>query len=1288
MDDAALGMQMGAAKGGPITQRVSFAKGGAIPSRPTMNLAAGGASSAYPSYTPAAPAPTPGLQGNTLAATQYMNSLPGMTQVDTANPSKFYYTSYGPGSLNGQGGQQILANYGAMTPAQQQQYQQMIAGTWTPPAAAPAAVTPAAPTPAPVINPPSVQNITNYAGTPSDPSGVNTIDPTSTTTTGTPGVPNVITANSYNPNKIATTGTGSATDSTGGTNYSTDPNDQTKQILSAKGGAIPPLPTTRFAGAGAVSPNPVVAAMYAGTYNGPASGGNWVGSTPYSALAPNQQAWADQQKGVWSQINAGGAKDASYWGGGGQNPSGPVDTSQLASQLSLMPNAIWPTAAPTGPTPLNEPGPSAQNITTPQVDITGIDPTSTTTTGTPGVPTTGLQAKSYDPNNIATTGTGSATDSTGGTNYSTDPKDQTTQILSAKGGPITRRVNRYDDGGGVSPSIAGAPPGATGAQGAIPPIYYNPATYAAAGAPVGKGVSASSAPTYNAGAVPSLPMARGGAVGFDDGGMVAPGIGGDPELQQMAYEDAQDNAPAAPATPMTNKDPGFYMMPDQMASAAPAAPMSGGASSYNAPPPDPTTPQIKDEQGNPSRGLIGAISDGLHWLGDHLGLVGSAQAQPAIAHDPQTQDARQKLVTNHPDGATYITHQNVEELNDVADPNHQLQGAYRNIAGLEAGYKWALSRGDDATAGRLAASILHYSVLTSQNLSAEAAKSLYNGNMQDAVDKLNQASDAVPDGRLVHASLNPDGTVTIQGKNLNGQVEWQQHGAAATILERATSLGRSGKLQWDSLESQAAKYDSTFAEMAKNRQGNKIAQGKADQDAAAQSAANDAIGKLGPQFAAAPDNPEAAPAVTPRVSPALPGPGTTAATVGAPTSPDSTGTAQSASPPPSADSGYQPSALGGAPTQQGIPSTPTPPTQTGQADVPAPQAQDVDLTHNAAYQNIVAQTAPKYFTPQGQPVVGGQVMNRPPTIDEVTLRSYAPQVKAAYDERWKQYNQAVQQNQAAMRLDIDGQRRDITTDITSRRQADVTAHSDQAATDRMREQEKLQQTGAELAATRTKQAEVDKQHMAAIAPMSEGELGKRFGTQPDENGNAVGQSADKWLMAAPTWADAAKDKDFVSANSVSRLSDALVNTQRVNAHVSTNQVADFVAGAASDQYKYKIDPEPVKDDYGTRYHVVYTRPDGSQASLLVPEDDMNSIQRIQTAVRGKNQAPAPAIPQAASPTKNFPAPTAPVTMTPRGPVAAPAAPFIRPPLPPRAPSGGTGYGGPRRGYGLPPQPTP
>jgi hypothetical protein len=1204
-----------------------------------------------------------------LAANQFMTGLPGMTAVDLNNPNPMYYTSYGPGQ-GGIGGQQLVQDWSQMNPSQQQQYSQMIAGTWQPPAAAPAAATPtAAPAPAPVITPPSVQNITTYQGTASDPSGVNAIDPTSTTTTGTPGVPTTgLQAKTYDPNKIATTGTGSATDASGNTNYSTDPKDQTKQILSAKGGAIPARPVTRFAGGASA----VTAAMNAPNYVGPNLGGGWSG-TPYAQLAPNQQAWANTQQGLLGQELTAAGQDAAYWGGGGQNPTGVNDTMQYWNQMTTMPDAIWPTPAPTAPTPLNEPGPSAQNITTPQVDVTKTDPTSTTTTGTPGVPTTGVQAATYDPNKIATTGKGSKTDASGNTNYSTDPKDTTTQILSRRGGPITQRVTsdasarsigtrKYDDGGGVSPSMAGPPPGATGGSGAIPPIYYNPATYAAAGAPVGKGVSATSAPTFGAGAIPSLPMARGGSVAFDDGGMVGTGDEGLNTMQAMDFADARDDqgAPAAPATPTSDKDPGWYIGPDQMGSAAPTAPTTPAAPlDHSAPPPDPTTPQIKDDQGNPSRGLIGAISDGLHWLGDHLGLAGSAQAgtlPPAIAQDPQTQTNRQQHVTNDPDGATYMTHQNVEELKDYADPGHQLNDAYRNIAALEAGYKFALSRGDEATAGRLAASMLHYSVLASQNLSEQAAKALYNGDKQDAVNKLNQASDAIPDGRLVHATLNNDGTVTIQGKNLNGQVEWQQHGAAATILEHATALGRSGKLQWDSLESQAAKYDSTFAGMVKNRQANATqdaldrrqtereqhqqdvadARQKAKEDAAAASAARVA-GAVGSNVlqpvtrtgnAAPPVDQSATPAATPASVTTSASPESAAA---APTTPNSGQTAP-ATPPIGANRGI---------TGHGGSALPAPPNP---ADRPSPQATDVSFDdvvsrinnqENQTNASDAAAIRSRYIDPDGNILYAGKPYARPPEPNMTGLSK--PEQQQAMDQYVKgplaDYNAKAKEVQDALNKDV-ADNRDLRSKQFQTLRDQVGREFTEGQTNKREafsqgEQNKRMAFDTDAKALAVKTAE---EH-ALYGARPDGDVRKTFAMEPDASGKISGKQPaefykdqaatmpDGTIESDQTKRDAYYNKEFTDRNQRGVMDSALTNGYRYSHDLQPAAVADALRGVVIGSYEAVPAAVPVVGaSQQPLYAITITRPsDGVRTTVVLPRNDWLNIQDLHS-IKQKQQA--------------------------------------------------------------------
>ena len=1142
-------MVMGSAKGGPIQR---FSKGG-IPTRPTMHLAGGGPSESGQTPNDATLAAAYNNSGqvpaNWYSQPAYEVSNPGVLADRNTLQTDLSNMLYGAGNTgpaiqtaapsNSTG----IAAWDALTPTQQQAYitgqsdlntlntqpfamqdsayKSAIAGLTPAPAApapAPAAATPAAAAPA-AVAPTVVPVATSENPQAVDPVAFQAADPTTTTVTGAVKVPNSIQAKSYDPNVDAQTGAGFAnTSNTGGTDYSVGSDDLLKQnnngqisgynnnttILSRKGGpikgfanggAIPKRPTMGFAAGGATGGgnNNFLQSLYGGTYNGPMPSGSsmaWSG-TPYAQLAPNQQAWADTTQNLWNSYAAAKGNSAQQ--------------SSLMGQYTAMPDAVWPTAAPAAPTPLNTPAPASVDVPTssnPQavdpVAFQTADPTTTTVTGGVKVPNA-ITAKSYDPNVDAQTGAGfSNTSNAGGTDYSVGSddllkqndsgqisgyKNNDTTILSAKGGPITQRVNRYDDGGGVSPSAAGMPPGLGGGQQAIPPIYYNPATYAGAGAPVGKGITQASSPTFAAGAIPSLPMVQGGAVkAFADGG----GVGDDDlvMLDRMDQQDAIQDAgtPAAPATPTSDKDAGWYINPadsaDASAASAPSGPPSGNARAAptdSAPPTNPLIPQIHDDAGNPSKGLIGAIADGLHWLGDHLGLTGGGQSG-AVATSPEQNQRQQAFVGGQNVGD--MTPENYEELNKIADPSGQLKEGYRNLAGLEAGYRWALAKGDDATASRLAASYLHYSVNLSQNLSAKAQDALYAGDLKKAVDFTNQAVQAVPDGRNIHMELSPDGkTVKVTGSTLTGQQLWQKYGAAPEILDRASSLGKTGKLQWDALESQAAKYDSTFAGMQKARITNAGAQAKEDADTKAQADANEQIAKLGPQFgdqnaptpappnadigSAAPPAPAApvASASAPPTQPAIPGltPPRASPLIEQANAPvtrgvsgDGGGSSQIAAAPPDADQ------ANAAPTRPAIPGPPTRENaalaQAGPQPVnpnaPPPDSQDVDLEHSVAYQSIPSQVKPTFFAPDGRPIVGGQVMNRPPVMDAVTLKSYAPQVQAAYNERWKEYNEAVQQNTAQMNSEIDGRRRDVAADIASGREQRGRAFTEQQANNR------------------------------------------------------------------------------------------------------------------------------------------------------------------------------------------------------------------------------------------------
>ena len=1242
-DDLALGMQLGAAKGG------------AIPSRATMKFAAGGASAQYPSYSPTAAKPSGlGLSGNTLAADQYMLSLPGMAQVDLTGQPAPYYTSYGPGQ-GGAGGQALTANWSKMTPDQLAQYNAMVAGTWQPPApAAPAPPPAAAPAPAPVVvNPPSVQNITNLPD-----SSTMVTDPTTGTITGAPKLPNTITAKSYDPNVDQQTGAGfSNTSNQGGTDYSVGEDDLLKQNASGqiagsrKGGpitprvkgfaqgGIPTRPTLGLAAGGGALYGP--GTMTSPAYSGPTTSGGWVG-TPFAQMAPNQQAWATQQQALI------GARQP----GGGLN----------LNTLSMTPDAIWPTAPPpAAPTTVDQPPPTASTINQPVTDTTVTDPTTGTVTGAPSLPNA-ITAKSYDPNVDQQTGAGfTNTSNAGGTNYSVGDSgllktnDQNQIAGSRKGGPITRRVTtRYDDGGGVSPSAAGMPPG-LGGQSAIPPIYYNPATYSPAGAPVGKGVTQTNANTFNAGAIPSLPMARGGVVAFDDGGEVS--IDPTPDLmedRQTAQDDQMTTALLdqrdATSAPTSAAQGGYFSPADYQTPAygPTSQPQKGGSPAGVLP----MTPEISDGQGNPSKGLIGAISDGLHWLGSHLG-IGGAQAAPAIAGDPQTHGNRSNFAQGHNVGGWDQDQQ--QQVGKMIDPSDSLNGAERQIAVMEGTYKYMLSQGDSAGAGKMAASILQYSVQTSQKYAEEAARQLYDGNLKGAVDNINHASDAVPDGRLVHVTLDPDGkNVTVVGKDMSGRALWQQRGSAEAILQYATNRGRTGQMQWDALEEQASKYDPTFAQMAKNRALGANARVKEAADTEAQAAANEQISKFTPQFdpvdqpgAVAPASAPTAPAIprgpsvqTASLAPTVP----TASTQGAPPTPDGRGAAPSNAPPPTADSNA-PVALG--PTGHGgaLPSTPS-------ADIPAAGAQNVDLEHDAGYQSIVANTTPKYFTSDGRPIVGvdangnPQAMRRPQTVDAVTLKSYAPQVANAYRESWQQYQAAVQQNQASMRQDIDGQRRDYSANLVSQRTAGAQAHSDAAAMERERYGDQSRastQAHQDQAAAARVQAEADAKALAARtaeehaarAPRPDADVNRMFALTPEDQKLAVSGAAKRpedyykeqfgltdQGQVDPKLAEDGYNKAFNNRNDRISMNNALVNGWRYTHDADPSAVADGLRGFVLNAYTGTAQPVP-PDGYGPRYAVTFTRPsDQSSTTVVLPRADWQNILQMKNRRQPQEQGPS------------------------------------------------------------------
>ena len=1290
MDNAALGADiMGSAKGGPIRR---YAQGGAIPTRPVMGLATGGATS------------------GSVVTEPYVNQtavVPGYTYNPTVSSganlrleqNQALYGTTSPG---------VSADFGSawakLTPDQQNWYtQSAIAGNYNQANANPYPATPAptpaapasapAPTPAPVT-PPTATTIVSPAAT------TTVTDPTTTTTTGAPGLPNSVTAKSYDPNVDQQTGASFAnTSSAGGTDYSVGSDDTLKKNASgqisgsrkggpirryANGGGIPSRPTMRLAAGGGAA----ASSLLSPNYSGPMAGGGWAG-TPYADMAPNQQTWATNQQNLLAQEKANANNPA--WSGW--------------AQLSGTPEAIWPSApAPAAPTPLNEPAPTVSNTVSPSAASTISDPTTTTTTGAPGLPNS-IQAKSYDPNVDAQTGAGFAnTSNTGGTDYSVGADDllqqnasgqisgtnqNNTTILSRKGGPITRRVNRYDDGGGVSPSAAGMPPGLGGQQ-AIPPIYFNPATYAGAGAPVGKGITQNSATTFNAGAIPSLPMARGGVVAFDDGGVADPDTSVE-DMQVSRDDDAINQSltqgdTSAAGAPVSYFTPADVMQP-------PAAPTAQGGPPSNA---SPMTTEISDGQGNPSKGLIAAIGDGLHWLGDHLGLVGGAQAHPAIASDPQTQDNRSGFAQGRNVGG--MDHDIHKQIATTFDPNGTLNDAERNIAVMEGSYRFLLSQGDTQNASKMAASILQYSVQTSQKFAEEAAKQLYDGNLQGAADAINHASDAIPDGRLTHVTLNNDGTAIVTAKGMDGRTLWQQRGSAEAILQYATNRGRTGQMQWDALEGQAAKYDPTFRDMAHNRLLNANAQAKEDAANASAERVASAVGDTTLKPVTRTGN--TAP------SPALPGPGAPAAaspspatpsptpvsapTTGAPTSPDSTGTAAPSAPPAEADSN-QPTIIGVGSGQAGlsdqpapgpaIPTTatvdqpitlkdvtqaPAPAAPTAPSpNAPAAEAQPVsfeDITRRIDNQETqvnnsdAAHIRASYFTPEGNVIVNGQEYARPPLPNMTGLKP-AEQRQAVQDYEkgpLAQYNAMLKANQDAMNKDI-ADNRDLRSKQfqTLRDQAGRQFTESQA---NIRSQRKID---ADATLEKNRQADTERKQQETWTHEQQKPL------PPDEGTKRFAEhSATSYLASSPATAvyksDGTLDENASSQalgrmfdlndrgglRRVDTLSTALTNTQTYNPHVSPQQLGTTLTNMANGAYGYRAKTQPVDYGYGPMRQVEVFRGkvgQGTPTRLLIPADDYDAVDGIKGEwVAAHKPPPAPSTAPDAPTTPTAPAiPTTP-----------------------------------------------
>ena len=499
------------------------------------------------------------------------------------------------------------------------------------------------------------------------------------------------------------------------------------------------------------------------------------------------------------------------------------------------------------------------------------------------------------------------------------------------------------------------PPG-LGGQGAIPPIYYNPATYAGAGAPVGKGITQASSPTFSAGAIPSLPMQR-----------VA-------RLRSLMAA-RLTKPPASRLIPRA-------AMARRAAMLVAAAPQAEPPTQNVPPPPqaDPYATATRPQDANPNLPAVDSASQGWRWQpvtwrywrycrGLALSSIPiGAGRQWAAGRGRERSDYATKPDEFRPRaGRPRRSHARPfgRATNSQRHrPNGQLSNGMRTLAGMEAVRNYDLTQGNPAKADQMAASMMQYSVSLSQHHGDEAVKAYYKGDLHGAVNELNNASDAVGDGTNYKARVSADGKhVEVSNTDLNGNEVWSQKDVSPQAILGAAIHAKSGALAWSMYEAQAARYDPQTAAIIHDRNQQKTwehqqqvqektwehqqdlqgqredartaaAEAKqAAKDKAAKEQAETESGVLTSMFGGDGSNPTGNPPATATTPPAIPSQPTAPSEGPTPPTTPNAPTAAPQAAPPDADvgigaGGYQPSPL---------PTTAT----VGNPNAPSPDAQNV-----------------------------------------------------------------------------------------------------------------------------------------------------------------------------------------------------------------------------------------------------------------------------------------------------------------------------------------------------------
>lgn len=815
-----------------------------------------------------------------------------------------------------------------------------------------------------------------------------------------------------------------------------------------------------------------------------------------NALTPAQQQWYIQAGQAMQQSNAAPAYDwSNIFSGLGTPPS----ATPAATPAAATPAPTVATATPTNVQPTVTPAQTAVNVpggSTPGSQAsTGLIPWVKGQSGTITAPNTTAKTANF----------GQPTGNTSDYNFTNTQNPSGTGYNVNEYGYLTNEAG-YQYGGDVSPASLGPPPGMPmGGQGQppIPPVYYNSATFSPYGAGVGKGVSYASAPTLVAQGIPT----------YQYGG----DVGGDPEGSQIDQDIAQQIR-YTPTSDQSTTDSGGTE-PIQVASIdsgvhIPSISAGGGGMGMRGPtmrrpplprqtikgqdegipgsravedvaqPPPrpqgapPEAPMITDGQGNPSYGVTSAIAGALHFLGNAMGL-GPGQSNGALATDPNIQANRRQFMSGDmPEGMH-------EAVLNTVDPDQALDNGMRNLAGLEAVYKYYMLNSNPDAANRTAASMLMYARQLASKYGDQAIAHYKSGDINSAIDALSKADDYIPNGLKLSGKLDPaSGQVDVEQRDLNNKLIWKQQVAPQAILAAAIGV-KNGQFFWGQLETAAAKYDPVTAQM--------IEQKKIDQQAAALESAGKAMGGGTGGSGGLPSGEpgqggntqpirwkipgQNAPVQANAASPQTPQPGPPVAANAPPTTGSGAGpvipnapTGQSIPPPANlspvvAQQNAQPVAPGASPADSG-----TAPSPDGTAsavaqqpksidpNAPSPQAQDVsEEQEQSVYADIAAQAHSYNFTKDGVPLINGQPFARPVEPSYAGMdKDTAARVKEMYKERLADYNSAVKFASSNEREMINSANRDASADITERRMRYRSEQSDLRQRTTMEQQEKLQ----------------------------------------------------------------------------------------------------------------------------------------------------------------------------------------------------------------------------------------